>query len=83
MPDQVAGEAGRFVDKSFLRKVAHIQDLDAARSGTSDPIRPVPFNTYDHLRFLPLIICLSLSLSLILLFWVQATSYGELEVCRG
>ncbi|CAL9076015.1 unnamed protein product, partial [Musa textilis] len=45
MPDQVAGEAGRFVDKSFLRKVAHIQDLDAARSGTSDPIRPVPFNT--------------------------------------
>ncbi|CAD5196383.1 unnamed protein product [Musa acuminata subsp. malaccensis] len=37
MPDQVVGEAGRFVNKSFLRKVAHIQDLDAARSGTSDP----------------------------------------------
>lgn len=79
MPDQVVGEAGRFVNKSFLRKVAHIQDLDAARSGTSDP-----FYTYDRLlflRFLPLIVCVSLAL--ILLFSVQATSYGELKVCCG
>ncbi|RWW20542.1 hypothetical protein BHE74_00021478 [Ensete ventricosum] len=44
MPDQVAGQAGRFVDKSFLRKVAHIQDSDAARFA-SDPARPDPFNT--------------------------------------
>ncbi|WOL15902.1 hypothetical protein Cni_G24683 [Canna indica] len=43
-PDHVAGEADRFVTKSFLRKVAHLQDIDSIRSGPSDPTRPDPFD---------------------------------------
>ncbi|KAK1319260.1 hypothetical protein QJS10_CPB04g00065 [Acorus calamus] len=42
-PDRVADEADKFVTKSFLRKVAHIQDFDAIRAGLSDPTRADPF----------------------------------------
>nr|XP_019703187.2 uncharacterized protein LOC105036460 [Elaeis guineensis] len=43
-PDQVTSEADRFISKSFLRKVAHIQDFDSIRAGTHDPTRPNPFS---------------------------------------
>ncbi|RRT74070.1 hypothetical protein B296_00013355 [Ensete ventricosum] len=76
MLDQVAGQAGRFVDKSFLRKVAHIQDSDAARFASD------PFNTYDRSPSFPPS-NYYVSLSLILLLWMQATIYGELEVRWG
>ncbi|KAG0485723.1 hypothetical protein HPP92_009802 [Vanilla planifolia] len=39
-PEHVAGEAERFVNRSFFRSVAHVQDFDATRSGISDPTRP-------------------------------------------
>ncbi|XP_064941416.1 uncharacterized protein LOC108951859 [Musa acuminata AAA Group] len=39
-PEHVAGEADRFVTKSFSRKVAHLQDLDAVRSDPSPPSIP-------------------------------------------
>ncbi|XP_073000052.1 uncharacterized protein [Typha latifolia] len=51
-PDQAAGEADRFVSKSILRKVAHLQDFDTARSGTSDPTRPNPYNHHRTLETL-------------------------------
>ncbi|KAK8938376.1 hypothetical protein KSP39_PZI011391 [Platanthera zijinensis] len=38
-PDHVADEGSRYVNRSFFRKVAHIQDFDAVRSGISDPTR--------------------------------------------
>ncbi|PON35657.1 ribosome biogenesis NEP1-like protein [Parasponia andersonii] len=39
-PDAVISSADNFVNKSFLRKVAHIQDADPT---LSDPVRPNPF----------------------------------------
>ncbi|KAH0450157.1 hypothetical protein IEQ34_020849 [Dendrobium chrysotoxum] len=39
-PDQVADEGSRYVNRSFFRKVAHLKDFDAFRSGVSDPTRP-------------------------------------------
>lgn len=44
-PDRALGESGNFLNKNFFRKVAHIQDFDAVRSGTSDPTRADPFAT--------------------------------------
>ena len=42
-PDAVISSADKFVNKSFLRKVAHIQD---ANPTLPDPIRPNPFTKY-------------------------------------
>lgn len=38
-PDRVEAEADRFINKSLFRRVAHVQDFDAVRSGISDPTR--------------------------------------------
>ncbi|KAJ0988718.1 hypothetical protein J5N97_007074 [Dioscorea zingiberensis] len=38
-PDRVEAEADRFINKSIFRRVAHVQDFDAVRSGVSDPTR--------------------------------------------
>ncbi|KAL6190699.1 hypothetical protein ACLB2K_037093 [Fragaria x ananassa] len=39
-PDAVVGSADKFINKSFLRKVAHSQDASKA---VHDPSRPIPF----------------------------------------
>lgn len=44
-PERVLGEADKFLNKSLLRRVAHLQDFDAVRSGTQDPTRADPFST--------------------------------------
>ncbi|XP_062160642.1 uncharacterized protein LOC133867884 [Alnus glutinosa] len=41
-PDRVISSADKFVNKSFLRKVAHIQDN---KPTLPDPIRPDPFTS--------------------------------------
>ncbi|KAA8532273.1 hypothetical protein F0562_032306 [Nyssa sinensis] len=45
-PDAVVGSADKFVNKSFLRKVAHIQDHDRV---LSDPVRAEPFTRYGSI----------------------------------
>lgn len=42
-PDAVISSADKFVNKSFLRKVAYIQDTN---STLPDPVRPNPFTRY-------------------------------------
>nr|CAD1839012.1 unnamed protein product [Ananas comosus var. bracteatus] len=49
-PDRITCQSDRFVRKSFLRKVAHLQDFDAVRSGISDPTRANPYNRYLFLH---------------------------------
>ncbi|XP_050374381.1 uncharacterized protein LOC126791925 [Argentina anserina] len=39
-PDAVIGSADKFINKSFFRKVAHVQD---DRNAVHDPSRPNPF----------------------------------------
>ncbi|URD88241.1 hypothetical protein MUK42_26617 [Musa troglodytarum] len=58
-PEHVAGEADRFVTKSFSRKVAHLQDFDAVRS---DPSPPSIRSVYSLLFLLLLISFTGLSL---------------------
>ncbi|URD88237.1 hypothetical protein MUK42_26617 [Musa troglodytarum] len=51
-PEHVAGEADRFVTKSFSRKVAHLQDFDAVRSDPSPPsIRSISVPTHLSVRY--------------------------------
>ncbi|PKA47580.1 hypothetical protein AXF42_Ash014776 [Apostasia shenzhenica] len=38
--DRIAGEGDRYVNRSVFRRVAHVQDFDAVRSGVFDPTRP-------------------------------------------
>lgn len=44
-PERVLDESDKFVNRSFFRKVAHVQDFDAVRTGTHDPTRADPFKT--------------------------------------
>lgn len=45
-PDSAIRSADKFVNKSFFRKVAHIQEN---KQVLPDPVRPNPFTTYAYI----------------------------------